>query len=60
MKEHRQWIAFDVSGQAYPLGDCEGYLAALETADEALGDNYIFVKSLAQLLDICASVMNKD
>lgn len=59
MKEHRQWIAFDIFGRAYPLGDCGDYEAALEIADDALDDNYIFVKSVAQILDICESAMGK-
>lgn len=60
MIENRQWIAFDIFGRAYPLGDCGDYEAALEVADDTLSDNYIFVKSIAQILDICEAAMNKD
>lgn len=34
--EARQWIAFDYGGQAYALGDCGDYDAAVEVAMDAM------------------------
>ena len=55
-----KWIAFDYSGQAYALGDCGDYDAAVEVADDCLtpadgkigGTQWAFILSTSELQEI--------
>tara|TARA_R100001163_G_C4907386_1_gene93244 strand:- start:198 stop:383 length:186 start_codon:yes stop_codon:yes gene_type:complete len=50
------WYAFDYLGQCLPLGNCGDYQVATEIADDAIGEDWAFIMTAQEIIDLALKV----
>ena len=53
------YYAFTHSGGVYPLGDCSDGMAASEIAEDTMPDDYVFVMSADEIVDLADAVLRQ-
>ena len=54
------WYAFDYLGQCLPLGNCGDNQVATEIADDAIGEDWAFIMTAQEIIEIALKVKESE